>query len=95
MIGIEPMPLVLETNVLPLNYILYYFLLYSSPATGSPTTTLLRLHPDSRPHYQELLFIKKNKITKNHSSKADFPGVTGGVYETWSRIHRAVVIRDY
>ena len=66
-----------------------------SPATGSPTATLLRLRPDHRPHYQDRLYAKKNTFTANSSSKADFPGVTGGVYKAWLQIHRAVVICDY
>ena len=69
--------------------------LLSSPATGSPTATLLRLRPDHRPHYQVQLHTTRYMLTENPSNKADFPGVTGGVYKTWSRIHRTIMICDY
>jgi hypothetical protein len=34
-------------------------------------------------------------ITEYPSNKANFPGVTGGVYKTWSLIHRTIMICDY
>ena len=34
-------------------------------------------------------------ITEYSSNKANFPGVTGGVYKTWSLIHRTIMICDY
>ena len=67
----------------------------TSPATGSPTTTLLRLRPDRRPHYQTPPIRRKARIWLSPSSKTVFPGVTGGVYKARALIHRAVVIRDY
>lgn len=66
-----------------------------SPATGSPTATLLRLRPDRRPHYQTRPMRHAARIRASPSSKAVFPGVTGGVYKARALIHRAVVIRDY
>ncbi|GKA62975.1 hypothetical protein Tco_0762494 [Tanacetum coccineum] len=49
-----------------------------NPATGSPTATLLRLHPSRRPHRGE-----------TYSQ-----GVMGGVYRARVHIHRGTLIRD-
>ena len=61
------------------------------PATGSPTATLLRLHPNHQSHLGHLLLAVRT-VT---SGAMDFRGVTGGVYKARERIHRGVLIRDY
>lgn len=67
--GLEPAPMVLETIILPLNYLLLS-LDFISPATGSPTATLLRLHPSPQYYTKSPLIkimlkqiIKKNILT--------------------------------
>ncbi len=61
----------------------YYFLL---SAAGSPTATLLRLHPGHQPYFH-FDYRSLDKINSH--------GVTGGVYKTRERIHRGMLIRDY
>ena len=62
------------------------------PAAGSPTATLLRLHPNHRPYRRRLLLLRVSSpasgITNSH-------GLTGGVYKARERIHRGMLIRDY
>ena len=62
------------------------------PAAGSPTATLLRLHPNHQPQLGQLPPLRVSIPT---SVAADFRGVTGGVYKARERIHRGVLIRDY
>ena len=62
------------------------------PAAGSPTATLLRLHPSHRSLLRRLPLIRVGSPT---SGANDFHGVTGGVYKAWERIHRGMLIRDY
>ena len=47
------------------------------------------------PTIKSRLSAKLRAFADISSSKAVFPGVTGGVYKARSRIHRAVMIRDY
>ena len=62
------------------------------PAAGSPTATLLRLHPS----YQPLLgTLPPLRVGVGTSGATDSHGVTGGVYKARERIHRGVLIRDY
>ena len=62
------------------------------PAAGSPTATLLRLHPS----YQPLLgALSPIKVNSGASGATNSHGVTGGVYKARERIHRGVLIRDY
>jgi hypothetical protein len=56
------------------------------PAAGSPTATLLRLHPSYQPHLRTLPL----KVGSGTSGAAGFHDVTGGVYKTRERIHGAV-----
>jgi hypothetical protein len=63
------------------------------PAAGSPTATLLRLHPNHHPHLHYPHPI--NRFAKIISGAGNFRGVTGGVYKVRERIHRVVLIRDY
>ena len=61
------------------------------PATGSPTATLLRLHPSHQ-------FDRRRsplKVRATTSGKTNSHGVTGGVYKARERIHRSVLICDY
>ena len=62
------------------------------PAAGSPTATLLRLHPNYRPYLGRLPPLRVSPAT---SGTTDFRGVTGGVYKARERIHRGVLIHDY
>jgi hypothetical protein len=62
------------------------------PAAGSPTATLLRLHPSHRPYHGRLSPLRVETPT---SGTADSHGVTGGVYKARERIHRGMLIRDY
>ncbi len=62
------------------------------PATGSPTATLLRLHPNHKSYRSNLPPLRVSPAT---SSTTYFRDVTGGVYKTRERIHRGVLIRDY
>ena len=62
------------------------------PATGSPTATLLRLHPSHEPHRGKRPPLRVKQPT---SGAAHSHGVTGGVYKARERIHRDMLIRDY
>ena len=62
------------------------------PATGSPTATLLRLHPNYKSYRGNLPPLRVSPAT---SSTTYFRDVTGGVYKTRERIHRGMLIRDY
>ena len=62
------------------------------PAAGSPTATLLRLHPSHRPYHGRLPPLRVGTPT---SGTANSHGVTGGVYKARERIHRGMLIRDY
>ncbi len=62
------------------------------PATGSPTATLLRLHPSYQPLLGRLL---PRKVSSTTSGVVNSHGVTGGVYKARERIHRGMLIRDY
>ena len=62
------------------------------PAAGSPTATLLRLHPSHQSLLRDLPPLRVGTAT---SGATDSHGVTGGVYKARERIHRGVLIRDY
>ena len=62
------------------------------PAAGSPTATLLRLHPSRRPGRGR---PPPFRVGQPASGRAYSHGVTGGVYKARERIHRGVLIRDY
>ena len=62
------------------------------PAAGSPTATLLRLHPNHRPYRRRLLLLR---VSSPASGKTDFRGVTGGVYKARERIHPSMLISNY
>ena len=62
------------------------------PAAGSPTATLLRLHPNHRSYRRRLSLLL---VDSPASGKTDFRGVTGGVYEARERIHPGMLIRNY
>ena len=62
------------------------------PAAGSPTATLLRLHPNHRPYRRRLLLLL---VSSPASGKTDFRGVTGGVYKARERIHPGMLIQNY
>ena len=62
------------------------------PAAGSPTATLLRLHP-SRPTL--LKDLPPLRVGAAISGATDSHGVTGGVYKARERIHPCLLIRDY
>ena len=62
------------------------------PAAGSPTATLLRLHPSRRPCRRRCSPLRVEHTT---SGTANSHGVTGGVYKARERIHRGMLIRDY
>ena len=55
------------------------------PAAGSPTATLLRLHPSHEPHRGRR---PPRKVKLPASGTAHSHGVTGGVYKARERIHR-------
>jgi hypothetical protein len=61
------------------------------PTAGSPTVTLLRLHPS----YQSLFRRLPHEVGAPTSRATDSHGVTGGVYKARERIHRSVLICDY
>ena len=60
------------------------------PAAGSPTATLLRLHPSHESLRGKRPFVKLSTSGATHSH-----GVTGGVYKTRERIHRSILTCDY
>ncbi len=62
------------------------------PAAGSPTATLLRLHPSHESHRGER---HPRKVKLPTSGETHSHGVTGGVYKTRERIHRSMLICDY
>src|SRR5712692_4140247 len=63
------------------------------PAAASATATLLRLHPNHRPHPRR---VPPDKLVRPPASGvAGFRGVTGGVYKAREHIHRGVLTRDY
>ncbi len=62
------------------------------PAAGSPTATLLRLHPSHQALLGDLPPLRVGTAT---SGATDSHGVTGGVYKARERIHRGMLIRDY
>ena len=62
------------------------------PAAGSPTATLLRLHPNYQPYRGRLPLLQ---VSPAASGRTNFRGVTGGVYKARERIHRGMLIRDY
>src|SRR6266702_7429036 len=58
------------------------------PAAASATATLLRLHPNHRPHPRR---VPPDKLVRPPASGvAGFRGVTGGVYKAREHIHRGV-----
>ena len=62
------------------------------PSAGSPTDTLLRLHPNYQPYLGSLPPLLVSSTT---SGTTNFRGVTGGVYKARERIHRSMLIYDY
>jgi hypothetical protein len=62
------------------------------PAAGSPTATLLRLHPSRYPDLRRLLPVRVGSATLGPNNSR---GVTGGVYKARERIHRSMLIYDY
>jgi len=62
------------------------------PAAGSPTATLLRLHPNYQPYRRRL---PPQRVSLPLSGRTSFRGVTGGVYKARERIHPGMLIRDY
>ena len=69
-----------------------FFLKGGDPAAGSPTATLLRLHPNHRPYRRRLPLLL---VGSPASGKTDFRGVTGGVYKARERIHPSMLISNY
>ena len=70
----------------------FFFLKGGDPAAGSPTATLLRLHPNHRPYRRRLPLLL---VSSPASGKTDFRGVTGGVYKARERIHPSMLISNY
>jgi hypothetical protein len=62
------------------------------PATGSPTATLLRLHPNRWAYHGRLL---PRRVSAPASGTTNFRDVTGGVYKARERIHPSMLIWDY
>ena len=62
------------------------------PTAGSPTVTLLRLHPSYLPLLGDRPPLQVGLAT---SGATNSHGVTGGVYKARERIHPGVLIRDY
>ena len=62
------------------------------PAAGSPTATLLRLHPN---HESYLGPLPPLRVGVQTSSTIHFRDVTGGVYKARERIHGIVLICHY
>ena len=69
-----------------------YYFKGGDPATGSPTATLLRLHPNHKSYRGKMPLLRVSPPT---SSTTYFRDVTGGVYKTRERIHRSMLICDY
>ena len=57
------------------------------PAAGSPTATLLRLHPSHRPHLRRLPPLRVRSTISGAINSHD---VTGGVYKARERIQGVV-----
>ena len=57
------------------------------PAAGSPTATLLRLHPSHRPHLRRLPPLQVGSTISGAINSHD---VTGGVYKARERIQCVV-----
>ena len=62
------------------------------PAAGSPTATLLRLHPS---RYPDLGRLPPFRVGSTTSGPDNSHGVTGGVCKARERIHRGMLIHDY
>jgi len=62
------------------------------PAAGSPTATLLRLHPSRQ---SENRYLRPLRVQPVSSTPINSHGVTGGVYKARERIHRSMLIYDY
>ncbi len=62
------------------------------PAAGSPTATLLRLHPNHRPYLRPLP-PSFRRVSPGTSGRTSFRGVTGGEYKARERIHGRVADR--
>ena len=62
------------------------------PTAGSPTVTLLRLHPSRYPIRGRLPPLRVSSATSGPNNSH---GVTGGVYKARERIHRGMLIHDY
>ena len=84
--GVKPLFLASEERVGNFSY------KGGDPAAGSPTATLLRLHPNHRPYRRRLLLLR---VSSPASGKTDFRGVTGGVYKARERIHPSMLISNY
>ena len=69
-----------------------YYFKGGDPATGSPTATLLRLHPNHKSYRGKMPLLRVSPPT---SSTTYFRDVTGGVYKARERIHPGMLIRDY
>ena len=69
-----------------------YSLKGGDPAAGSPTATLLRLHPNHRAYRRRMPPLL---VGSPASGKTDFRGVTGGVYKARERIHPGMLIQNY
>ena len=65
---------------------LYFIYKGGDPAAGSPTATLLRLHPNHHPHLRRLSPLR---VEAPASGADGFHDVTGGVYKARERIHGA------
>ena len=84
--GVKPLFLASEERVGNFSY------KGGDPAAGSPTATLLRLHPNHRPYRRRLLLLR---VSSPASGKTDFRGVTGGVYKARERIHPSMLTSNY
>ena len=69
-----------------------YKVLGGDPAAGSPTATLLRLHPS---HRSQLGRLPPLRVGTAASGGADFHDVTGGVYKARERIHGSMLTCHY
>ena len=77
---------------LPIALATWLFVKGGDPAAASATATLLRLRPSYRPRLRQLSLVRVNPLT---SGVANFHDVTGGVYNSRERIHRAVLTHGY